>query len=295
MAKSLGRGLSSLIPDQSKYKIETNLPVSPPAWLKNTKQEILEVSPQDIAANPYQPRQHFNEASLQDLMNSIKEHGILQPLVVTKKKDGKYELVAGERRLRAAQQLRLKHVSVIVRSAGELEKLELSLIENIQRQDLNPIERAEAYKKLVDEFSLTHEQAAKRMGKSRPVISNAMRLLDLPGEVQKMIAETRLSESAAIPLLELDNAEKQLTLAKQIATEKLTKDEARRLVKRNRTKIKSLKKSSDPLISGYARELESQLQTKVVLGRRGKNGWQISIDAYSLEELKEIINRILHT
>jgi ParB family transcriptional regulator, chromosome partitioning protein len=238
------------------------------------------------------------------LMESIKEHGILQPLVVTEKKadpstklrTSLYELIAGERRLKASLNLHLKTVPVIVRTAGELEKLELSLIENIQRQDLNPIERADAYKKLVDEFSLTHEQAAKRMGKSRPVISNTLRLLDLPAQVQKMIGDGRLNESAALAVLEIDDPAKQLELAQAIATEKLTKDEARRRVRQSVGRSSSVKpQKGDPLLKGFEEALQSKLQTTVKIGRRGKSGYKVEIDTFSKEELENLVNKILNS
>lgn len=299
MSKSLGRGLSSLIPDQNSQQQRTipdmtdAMSTQSAEWLSGARTRILEVSPQSIVANPYQPRQTFQDEALKDLMDSIKEHGILQPLVVTEKEGGSFELVAGERRLRAAQTLRLKTVPVIVRNAGELEKLELSLIENIQRQDLNAIERAVAYKKLIDEFSLTHEQAAKRMGKSRPVISNALRLLELPAKVQQMIANGILHESAALAVLEAGDAKQQLELAEQIAASKLTKDEARRLVRQKTGQVnKGSGRSANPVIASFKRELEGVLQTKVSIGRRGKTGWQINIEAYSLEELKALIEKI---
>jgi len=296
MSKSLGRGLSSLIPNNKEQKTtpEDSSILNAASWLQEATREIIEISPQDINPNPYQPRKSFNQESLQDLMESIKEHGILQPLVVTEKSKGLYELIAGERRLRASQNLHLKTVPVIVRSSGELEKLELSLIENIQRQDLNPIERADAYKKLIDEFSLTHEQAAKRMGKSRPVISNTLRLLDLPAQVQKMIGDGRLSESSALAVLEVEDPSKQLELAQAIATEKLTKDEARRRVRQSAGLGSNVKpQKGDPLVKGFEKALQSKLQTTVKIGRRGKSGYKVEIEVFSKEELENTVNKIL--
>ncbi|HRY63562.1 MAG TPA: ParB/RepB/Spo0J family partition protein, partial [Patescibacteria group bacterium] len=191
-SRPLGRGLSSLIPKKNVPSGSDNhqhSPINPasyfPKSVSGVSNQILQVPPSLIQINPYQPRQEFEPLALESLKNSIREHGIIQPLVVTQTMGGKYELVAGERRLRASRELNLKTVPVIVRTAKDLEKLELSLIENIQREDLNPIEKAEAYKQLIDNFSLTQEEAAKRLGIARSTLNNNLRLLNLPVDIQR--------------------------------------------------------------------------------------------------------------
>ncbi len=296
MSKTLGRGLSSLIPSADAQhdahgdaSSSSDIP-----WIQgaDSSQKILEISPDEIIPNPHQPRQNFQESALSDLMESIKEHGVIQPLIVTRNKNNQYELVAGERRLRAAQKLHLRSVPVILRSAGELEKLEIAIIENIQRQDLNPIERALAYKKLIDEFSLTHEQAAKRMGKSRPVISNHLRLLDLPESVKKLISTGKLSETLAIAVLEISDPKKQKIFAQTIVDQHLTKQEARRLIRQSGHRKNREREKRDPVLRSLEDKLQSALSTRVKVGKRGKTGWVIEIEAYSKEELENIVNKI---
>lgn len=308
MNKSLGRGLSSLIssnppggsgqrpipPAQGKLNYSDEADMVPSSLLQTKNQEIYQVPPAEVHANPHQPRRHFDEAELENLKLSIQEHGILQPLVVTHSSGGGYELVAGERRLRAAQLLNLKTVPVIVRSLGELEKLELAIVENIQRQDLNPIERAVAYKKLIDEFSLTHEQAAKRMGKSRPVISNHLRLLELPEEVKDLVSTGRLSETLALMVLEINDPAEQVAFAMHAAEQKMTKREAQQIIRKNEspTGANKARGTRDPLMKSLEDDLQRVLGTRVKIGRRGKKGWVIEVEAYSQEELEAIVKKI---
>src|SRR3989338_8616169 len=184
---ALGKGLGSLIP-QRKSVIEEILP--------ETKSQVLDIPVEHIYPNPRQPRHHFSAADLEDLIQSIKEHGALLPLVVTKKGEG-YELIAGERRLRASKMLGNKMIPAIVREASEQQKLELALIENIQRQDLNAVEEAIAYRALIDEFSLTQEEVAKRVGKSRSAVANSLRFLDLSQEMRWALQEEKITKSHA--------------------------------------------------------------------------------------------------
>lgn len=301
MKKSLGRGLSSLItsapgggspPPPRSMEYADDADASTASLLTKKNQEIYEVPPSEVHANPHQPRGHFDEEALENLKDSIHEHGILQPLVVTQRPEGGYELVAGERRLRAARLLNVKTVPVIVRTFGELEKLELAIVENIQRQDLNPIERGVAYKKLIDEFSLTHEQAAKRMGKSRPVISNHLRLLELPDEVKELVSTGRLSETLALMVLEIDNPDERKAFAFQAAEQKMTKREAQQIIRNTGASSNTKSRASkDPLIQSLQDGLQSSLGTRVKIGRRGKKGWVIEIEAYSQEELEEIARK----
>jgi len=268
---ALGRGLESLIPKKTKSEEE----------------KILEIPISSIRPNPYQARKDFDEKGLEELVNSIKKHGILQPLIVTKISDNLYELIAGERRLRAAKILNLEKVPVIVRSADDLKKLEISLIENIQRKDLNPIEKARAYQRLIDEFNLTQEEIAKRIGKARATIANTLRLLSLPESVQKAIEEGKITESHAKILLSLDSREKQEALLKRILGTGMSVQEVKELVvfKRKKPTLK------DPLIRLKEEKLQEMLGTKVTIKKRGKKG-KIIIEFYSEQDLENIIKKL---
>lgn len=295
MSQSLGRGLQSLIPKKgSDGNTSSGIPVFASTSFEEGK-AILEVAPNKIKENPHQPRKYFDESGLNDLVESIRVHGLLQPLVVTPLKEGEYELVAGERRLRAAKILHLKSVPVIVRTVGELEKLELALIENIQRKDLNPIERAVAYRKLVDEFSLTHEEAAKRMGKSRASITNTLRLLQLPGVIQKSIGEGKLSEGQAKVILELPTEEKQLQLFERVQKEGMTVRDAETAVRKSKVHKVSARGGSafggkSPYYD-YEQQLSEALGTKVTIRKKGKGG-VIEIEWFEEEDLNRITQLI---
>lgn len=293
----LGRGLSSLIPNK-----KTSAPVivrterAEGGMVRESDgQEIIYVSPRDISPNRHQPRSDWREDQhFEDLVQSISKHGILQPLVVTRNSSGKYELVAGERRLRAAKKLNVSRVPVIVRSVGELEKLELALIENIQRKDLNPIERAVAYKKLIDEFSISHEEAAKRLGKSRPVVSNTLRYLQLSGDIQHALAEGRLSEGQAKTILELKTEAEQEELFQRIVEEKLTVADARKVVERQGGRLARKRQGvAASMHVGIASELEQAMGTRVRIVQRGKGG-EIRIEFYSQEEFASIVSKLLN-
>ncbi|MEK9155310.1 MAG: ParB/RepB/Spo0J family partition protein, partial [Patescibacteria group bacterium] len=228
----LGRGLGSLLPQSSAPSPVTNVvvpraeaprvTVAPmPAGERGGQRaegkggdedRVLRVSPSDIVANPRQPRHHFAEDDLTDLMASVKEHGILQPLVVTVREDGKYELIAGERRLRSARAVGLATVPVVVRDATDRQKLEWALIENIQRADLNAVEEATAYQALMNDFHLTQEDVAGRVGKSRSQIANTLRLLDLPSDMLAAVVEGRITKSHARTLLAEPNDDRRRAL-----------------------------------------------------------------------------------
>ncbi|MEW6610983.1 MAG: ParB/RepB/Spo0J family partition protein [Patescibacteria group bacterium] len=292
----LGRGLSSLIPKRKT----TPLPLAAEEFdgedYAGEGEEVLHLSPREIAANPYQPRRDWaDDSHFLDLVESVKKHGILQPLVVTRNKEGRYEVVAGERRLRAARHLNLARVPCVARSVGELEKLELSLIENIQRKDLNPIERAYAYRKLIDEFSLSHEEAAKRLGKSRPVVTNTLRLLQLPSDIQKSLAEGKISEGQAKTILELKTEEEQRELYRRIVEDKLTVADARTFTARRGGGGQRRRGDQESWSATSAVEsaLEEKLGTKVRVRRKGKGG-EIVIEFYSEEEFGEIVRKLLH-
>lgn len=295
----LGRGLSSLIPNKKKMQTPVRSATSdwdePDMEHAAAIQEIVELSPRDIVPNRHQPRSDWREDQhFEDLMQSIRKHGILQPLVVTRNAQSKYELVAGERRLRAAKKLNLSRVPVIIRSVGELEKLELALIENIQRKDLNPIERAVAYKKLIEEFSISHEDAAKRLGKSRPVVTNTVRYLTLPSDIQKALGEGRINEGQAKTILELKTDAEKLELFRKIVEEGLTVADARTYVTRRGPgkTIRRAAKTTSSDVMAVEKELEERFGTKVRIRRRGKGG-AVEIEWYSEEELMEVVKKLL--
>lgn len=289
MANGLGRGLSSLIP-QKVNKITT--PGGEAIIATTTadeKNRILQLSPSDIKVNHLQPRKSFNEAHLNELVESIKAYGIIQPLIVTKI-DGEYELIAGERRLRSARIIGLKTVPVIVRETQEQEMLEVALIENIQRENLNPIETAIAYSKLMNEFNLGQEDLSKRLGKSRPTIANTLRLLNLPEEIQLGLMQGRITEGHAKLISGLEGEVKQMALFRKIVHGEMTvsdaSQESRRMggTKQARVKINYQDKDKEFAI----REI---LGAKVEIKRKTKGG-QIVIDFFDDDELSEIILRM---
>ncbi len=274
----LGRGLDSLIPPK-KYSLP-----------KEKEEAVLEILVNQIKSNPYQPRNIFDEQGMEELVNSIKEHGILQPLVVTKISDNEYELIAGERRLRAAKILKLEKVPVIIRSVETSKKLELSLIENIQRKDLNPIERARAYQRLIDEFNFTQEEAAKKIGKARATVANTLRLLTLPSMIQRMIEEEKITEGHAKVLLSLNSPEKQEAILKRILGAGLTVHETEKIIKGQRFK----KVIYDPRIQDWERKLSETFNTKIKIKKTGKAG-KIIIKFYNEKEMEKIIVKLLNS
>ena len=304
MSDSLGRGLESLIPPQD------GAPENPPevasAPSKRPPERPVSVFWIDISKiepNPQQPRRIFSPEELAALSESIKEHGMLQPLVVTKREietpsglDVRYELIAGERRLRAARMAGLREVPVIIRTAAvaEKEKLELALIENIQREDLNPIERARAFQKLIQEFGLMQKDVAERVGKSREVVANALRMLRLPEDMQQAILSSAISESHARVLLTLEhNPVAQRRLFEEIQAGNLSVRDAefsaRAIVaplhgRRGRPVL-------DPDTRVLQKRLEEAFGTRVKLMKKGEQG-KIIVEFYSDEELRGILDRI---
>jgi ParB family chromosome partitioning protein len=276
----LGRGLGSLIP--TKKVSETTTAIV-------GRQEVIEVSPEIIVPNPHQPRRHFAAADLEDLISSIKEHGILQPLVVTKSGD-KYELIAGERRWRASKALGFKTVPVIVRDASKQQKLEWALIENLQRADLNPLEEALAYRDLIDEFSLTQEEAAMRVGKSRPVVANTLRLLELPEYIQDALREGKITKSHARTLLAEEDSQKQKELFEAMLTGKVTVRLAEKAVSSHRPRA-AVGKRIDPNLVAHEKRLQEILGTKVDIKERGGKG-TITLHFYSKDDLLELLSHL---
>ncbi len=282
MSNGLGRGLGSLIPQH-------NQPISSDEAAAISDAPVLKISTDLIKANPRQPRTNFDDPALTELIQSIREYGIIQPLVVSKSGDG-YELIAGERRLRAAKQMGLREVPIVVREAKEQEKLGLALIENIQREDLNPVELAIAYKHLSEELGLNQDQLAKKLGKSRPSITNTMRILQLPGEIQLALVNGEISEGHAKILVGLDSEHKQMELFQRIRVRRLTVDdtlmEARRMGGTKQGKIKINYADQDKEL-----RLNQFFGTKSEI-KRGKKGGQIVIHFYSDEELAGIIGKL---
>lgn len=289
MPQGLGRGLSSLIPKKvsSEY---SDFSVSKDNSLEfSDKDRIHWVSPKKIVANPLQPRKDIPEASLEDLVKSIKKHGILQPLVVTRKDEG-FELIAGERRLRSSMLLNLKEVPVIVREADQQKKLELALIENLQRENLNPVETAIAYNQLMNEFNLNQEEVAERLGKSRSSVANALRLLNLPAEIQLALIEKKITEAHAKYLLGLDGEVKRMNVFRKILMNNLSVRETDKL-------IKKIGGTKGAMVKTHYRDKEKEdrlkkhLDTKVEIRRR-KQGGEIVITFFDDESLEYIVKKI---
>lgn len=282
----LGKGLSSLIPKRLSLNIG-QAAVPPVERLDN----IINISPTQIIVNPRQPRQQFDDMALEELMNSIREHGILQPLVVSQLADNKWQLIAGERRLRAAQRLGLKVVPVLVRSVNEQQGLELSLIENIQRQDLNPIEEALAYKRLHDEFNLTQEAVAKRVGKSRPQVANTIRLLELSPVIQQAVISGKLTLGHAKVILSLTDPFEQEKFFKSVLEQGLTVKETTWGVRRVKNKgLKSVSKNLGEF-KYLADALRQALGTKVEVKPAGKT-IRVVMEYYSMEEIEGLLERL---
>ena len=288
MAKtSLGTGLSSLIPNKLNKK---NTPLQKKSFAVSNSDEVVKIPVENIVPNPNQPRYYFDENNLKELSESIKEHGIIQPILVTKTNGDKYELIAGERRLQASKLLGLKEISAIVRLATNQQKLELALVENIQRHNLNPVEEAKAYQKLSKEFNLTQEEIAKKTGKSRSTIANIIRLLDLPIEIQRGIIVGKITEGHARAILGLENPEKQRALYELILKNNLTVRATENKVKEVtvHTHKRKVLKQADPYLQDLEDNLQQKLGTKVKIKKHGTTG-KITIDFFSEEEFNKIV------
>jgi len=285
----LGRGLGSLIPNKTNQPNTTSLDSNTDNAEIDVSDKVLKIDVNSIKVNPMQPRQRFADRELDELVESIKEYGVIQPLIVSQQEDG-FELIAGERRLRASKQAGLEKVPVIVRSADAQEKLEVALIENIQRENLNPIDLAEAYKKLIEDFSLTQEQVAKKVSKARPSVANTMRLLNLPEEVKLAIIEGKLTEGHAKFIVGLESEEKQMSLFRKILRNNMSVVDTNKAVR-----IMGGTKKAKIKINYEDKDKEFRLReffgSKAEIKRTQKGG-QIIIDFYSDEELSEMINKI---
>lgn len=252
---------------------------------------LQEISLGSIVPNPHQPRLHFDEVKLQELADSIKEHGILQPLVVSKNGE-LYEIIAGERRFQAAKRVGLMTVPVVIRDVTEQGKLELAIIENIQRHDLNPIEEAKAFLRLIDEFNLPQEKVAEKMGKSRSTVANTLRLLHLPIEIQRAVAEGKISEGHAKALLAIENPEKMRAVFDLIIKDELTVRETEVQVRSISVKphVRSTIALNPELLERTA-HLTEVLGTKVKIAPSGKGG-KVIIEYYAPEDLDGLLKRL---
>lgn len=291
MQKGLGRGLGSLIP--KKVTKVTTTPTGDAVvniLTDDDKKKLLDIDPKQIKTNSMQPRTKFNQQALDELADSIKLHGIIQPLVVTKK-DGQYELIAGERRLRASIQIGLKTVPVVTRDVASQEKLELALVENIQREQLNPVETALAYRKLLDEFNLTQDKLAARVGKSRPAVTNSLRLLNLPEEIQDALSKGIIAEGHGQIIAGLDTLGKQMKLYRRITGSKMSVGDAWQ-----ETKKMGGTKDSRIKINHADRDVEYKFReffgTKTKIERNSKGGGKIIIEFYGDEDLGEMVGKI---
>ena len=270
--RGLGRGLSSLI-GETKEELQKNQ---------------LQIS--DLVPNKYQPRKIFDENNLEDLTNSIKERGVIQPIIVRKSNDkkAKYEIIAGERRWLAAQRAGLLEVPVVITEADDLKSLEFAIIENIQRHDLNPLEEAQSYKRLIDEFSYDQEKVSKFIGKSRSHITNSLRLLTLPNEVIKLIENQKLTPGHAKILVGLENAS---FIATKIIDKKLSVRQAENFVKIFKKKGRSIK-SSDPNLENLIQSITSKIGIRVSIKNNKNNKGSITFSYNDLDQLQKIIEII---
>ena len=273
MKPALGRGLNALIPEKGLKEIEVSL----------------------IKPGPEQPRKDFDKKGLQELAQSIKEKGVLQPVIVRKAEGGGYYLIAGERRWRAAKEAGLKKIPAIIKDADSSTALELALVENIQRDDLNPLEMAEAFKRLIEEYGYTQEELSKRVGKDRATIANYLRILNLPPEIKDLIANNRVSLGHAKAILSLPTKSLQIEIARQVVSKGLSVRETETLCAQKRPDRPSKgrkKMKKDPNILALEEKLKQSLGTKVQIRHSGKKG-RIEIEYYSLDELDRLLEILL--
>lgn len=292
--KGLGKGLDSLIPKtEPKISPEAKSAGENPA--KEQAQGAVMIDIKKVEPNRNQPRKKFDEDSLNDLAESIKQFRFLQPLLVQEREDY-YEIVAGERRWRAAKKAGIKEMPVIIKRLSEQEVMEISLIENIQREDLNPIEEALAYKRLLTEFNLKQDEVADRVSKSRTTITNSMRLLKLNEKVQQMLIDDKLTTGHVRPLIGIEDPDTQIAIAEKIFDEKLSVRDTEKLVKNllSEKKSKPEEKRMDPQILAIYQDLEEQMKrilgTKVAINPKNEKKGKLEIEYYSQDELDRIID-----
>ncbi len=297
--RGLGNGLDNLIPKKAENKTGKKVEVT-----KEVIKETDSIDINKIEPNQSQPRKSFNEDALQELADSIKQHGLIEPLIVQEGKKGFYQIIAGERRWRAAKIAGLKKIPIIVKKYTEQEVMEIALIENLQREDLNPIEEAEAYQKLIEEYQLKQDEVADKVSKSRVAITNALRLLKLDQRVRQMVIEEKIKSGHARALLGIEDANLQYETAMRIFDEKLSVRETEKLVKKllkeksvdhTEKEAKASTEQLDIVYAQYEENLKSIMGTKVNINRNkdGKKG-KIEIEYYSPDEFDRIIELINH-
>ena len=282
---TLGKGLGSLIPNKKnlnnlKINIDNNL---------DKNNQIIYVSINKINSNPYQPRSIFDKDKLDELADSIKKHGILQPIVVSKNKD-LYELIAGERRLKAVKLLNFKEIPVIIREVSDRDKLELSIIENIQRQNLNPVEEGKSYQRLIEEFGLTQEEIAQQVGRGISLISSSIRILKLPIVIQEALVARQLTLSHAKIILSYPTKLEQIKIFKKILKNDLSIRQLKNISGQEIEKINE-RKVKDPIITSWEDKLTKALGAKVKINKKRERG-DIKISFFSNEELKNILDKL---
>jgi ParB family chromosome partitioning protein len=278
--KALGRGLDALLPS-------TRQTVEP------ERGDVQHLHLDAIIPNRYQPRQQFSETELADLAKSLKENGLLQPILVRRKGDGIFELIAGERRLRAAKLAGLEKIAAVIRNCSDQESIVLALVENLQRDDLNPMETARAYYRMVNEFGLTQDAIAERVGRDRSSVANMLRLMTLPADIQELVESNQLSTGHAKVILGLVAPDAQMDLARRIIDGRLSVREAERLLQHQSDRRRQVKRSARPPVRSDVEErLQKRLGTRVHI-EKGRRGGKIIIQYFSPEELDGIVEKIL--
>lgn len=291
--KGLGKGLGNLIPESDKEAQKTKVVekvVEKKVIVKEPAETIVKIN--EVEPNKNQPRRTFDEDTLLELAESIKQHGVIQPLIV-KKRDKYYEIIAGERRWRAAKMAGLKEIPIVIKDLSDQEIMEVALIENIQREDLNPIEEAQAYQRLIKEYNYKQDELAERVSKSRVAVTNSMRLLKLDERVQKMIIDDMISAGHARALLAITDSEKQYTIAMKVFDEKLSVRETEKLIKNLDKQVKP-KVNTTPENDFVYRDIENKLKesmgTKVIIHNKDNNKGKIEIEYYSQDDFERIVD-----
>ncbi len=291
--KGLGKGLGNLIPESDKEAQKTKVVekvVEKKVIVKEPAETIVKIN--EVEPNKNQPRRTFDEDALLELAESIKQHGVIQPLIV-KKRDKYYEIIAGERRWRAAKMAGLKEIPIVIKDLSDQEIMEVALIENIQREDLNPIEEAQAYQRLIKEYNYKQDELAERVSKSRVAVTNSMRLLKLDERVQKMIIDDMISAGHARALLAITDSEKQYTIAMKVFDEKLSVRETEKLIKNLDKQVKP-KVNTTPENDFVYRDIENKLKesmgTKVIIHNKDNNKGKIEIEYYSQDDFERIVD-----
>lgn len=296
--RGLGKGLDMLIPNKADTQKVRQMSTEAAASRQPEGERIATLPLQKVEPNRSQPRKKFDSKGLNELADSIREHGVITPILV-QKEDDYYQIIAGERRWRAAKIAGLKEIPAIIKNYEGAEKLAVSLIENIQREDLDVIEEAQAYRQLIDDYSLTQEQVAKRVSKSRTAITNAMRLLNLDERVQTMLAEGAIAMGHARALLAIKSKTAQYALAQKVAAQQMSVREVERAVKQlsgtqGKASKTRKKKESDPYLRDMEEKMAQAVGTKVIISEKARGKGKIEIEYYSMAELDRLFEIIRH-